>query len=178
MLWGPVKLHPWHSLEPSLGTSPGPSPQQVPNSVRFSSPETAENSEMISETFWVWFLVSTPRTPPIQEMMWREISYMFEVPCVSFRLSLVSLSPDSLLCWDQNGGMSWSGCWRQLRALRVYTLQSQPLQFSLLQQLSTTFRQRASAFNWTFLALLDRSAGLLQIIPAITYALKFFFLIY
>lgn len=78
------------------GTSPDPSPQQVLNSVWVSSPET-ENSEMILETFC--FSVSTFHTPPIQEMMWREISYVFEAP--------VSLIDFLWFLCPQNGGMSW-----------------------------------------------------------------------
>lgn len=42
--------------------------------------------------------------------------------------------------WGGGGGPGKSGCWSQLCALRVYTVQSQPLQFSLLPQLPAAFR--------------------------------------
>lgn len=141
---------------------PGDSPQQV---LHFGFPlvKLLKTRRGFSETFCICFSVSTPHAG--NDVKGNPASCLR--PPVSLRNSLVSLSPDSqLLPGPEWGGCpEGSGCRSQLPALRVSTLQPQPLQSSLPQQLGTAGKQRMSALNWTFLALLDRSAGLLQVPP-------------
>lgn len=163
MLWGRVKLHPWPL--PSAGPELG---------LIFLFWNCWKLWDDFRDFLCLFFGLPFLIHPQFRKwcegkpaMCWR--------PPVSLLDFLWFLCPQTLCFAGTRIGEcpGWSGCWSQLRALKVYMLQDQPLQFSLPQQLSTTFKQTASAFTWTLLALLDRSAGLLQITPAITYALIF-----
>ena len=156
LVWGQIMVQPWPE---SLVSSPGPSSWQVPNS-NFPLARLLKTEMIFRGFLLLLFSLQSSYTPSSGNVLKGNPAVCWRPPHVSTTDSLVSLSPDSQLLPGPQMG-EHPGGWRAavgvISPLWFYSLPSQPLSCSPLPS------DRWFLHRGTFLVLLDRSTGLLQV---------------